>query len=148
MLEVCMIDKGLKVCDFNHFILYAKHQYKRSDDIVADVQKIMSERCGHSVSVSDTWNLCVIAMFKYLPQRDIEDIVHNIFNQNEHDDNVKARPERYLFFTGESNIRRGIGMILSKLSVLSVRAIDNQELVLNIGLPDPKILPLNKVEGF
>jgi hypothetical protein len=123
------------IADFNHLILYSKGWYKHTD-FLEDVRIIMAERCGlgkEHMSNSDIWNLLVHISEKYLRQHERTEIFTSMFSASWIDE-----PSTGMFckWQGQTSWIRPAKMIVSKLQNLTVKD------VLNIGKPDPKILPV------
>ena len=127
----------MEICDFNHLILYAKGWYKRTD-FLKDVRKILAHRCGTEkkyMSNQDIWALLVHASEKYLSEYERIEVMSRMFSGSHVDDNAKVC--NFLKWQGQTSWIRPAKMIVGKLSCLEVKN------VLNLGRPDPKILPLH-----
>ena len=127
-----------KIADFNHLILYAKYWYQRGN-VIEDVKKILAERCAiDQVSDSDMWSMMVMALIAYVPEHRLDDYLTKLF--------VPRQDEKtglFVWFTDICPLERAVKNVLSELCFLSVQD-DEGEILLNLGKPNPKILPLRK----
>lgn len=122
-----------KECDFNHLLLYAKSWYKRSDDVVEDIRKIMAHRAGMEtkfVSDGTLWGLMIHAFLKYVEPRDIERLMEDLFKGPG------------CGFDPVCPLSRAVESMLGKLSIVLVKK-DDGTVLLNLGEPDPAVLPLD-----
>lgn len=127
----------MKECDFNHLILYAKNWYKRSDNMLDDVRKIMAHRCAMDVkymSDHDVWQCCVNALVEHATPNEMERFLGVLFQP----DWEKDKP--LSFFEPVCSLKQAVRKILSILNFLMV--VDGGKVVLELGKPDPAILPL------
>lgn len=149
----------MKVCDYNHLILYAKGHYERGN-LLEDMRKIVAERCAlleEHVSTSDIWHICAAALMKHCDKHVQERVFTALF---------EPRVEETLgFASGPKTVpsivcplERAVRNVLSELCHLVVRELkleagakpmservdSDYEIMLELGRPDPNVLPLNK----
>jgi hypothetical protein len=130
-------DSDEKLADYNHVLLYAKLHYKRSDNIKRDLSIILQHRsCLTEPDESWVWGCMIDCLFKYVPAHTIErELFSNMFRE----EYGYGRPSEV---TSMNNV---LGIMLNLMSRLSVKDGDGNWLPgLNLGEPDPNILPLSK----
>lgn len=115
-------------CDYNHLFLYAKGHYAHSASMVEDVRTILAHRAAvDRISISDgviLENLMEVIRSHGLAYK----ILANIF-----------------FWTTHVSMGRLVELTLAEMSGVRVLRSDGER-VLNIGRPDPAILPLKDTE--
>jgi len=133
----------MKVCDYNHLILYAKGWYERQN-VVEDVRKILAARYLLKLKYMrdrDVWACVVRALEKHCPQsmgRVMSKLFESAFGEEPH----PLCPES----TDVCPLSRAIGYVLTELSILPVK--DNAgKSIIDLGDPDPNVLPLKKALG-
>ena len=130
-----------EIADFNHLILYSKNWYQRGN-VIEDVKKILGERCALLDSVSDEnmWIMLVEALLAYMPDYTrsyaMHEFLRNIFMPRA-DENGKS----LTWFEPNCPLERAVKQVLTILGKLMVFT-DARTVILNLGKPDPKILPL------
>ena len=127
-----------ELADFRHLILYAKGHYERVD-LMNDLDRIFSERCAiNGMSRQDIWMLCGHALEMYAKKHDREEFLREMFKP------MMGVEENALgqWFDESCPLERAIRLVLRVLQRLTV--VEAGEVVLNLGDPDPTILPLSK----
>ena len=124
------------IADYNHLILYAKGWYQKGD-VIKDVKVILGKRCMiDPVSDEDMWAMIVGALTKYANPREMERYLTELFH---------PRPDEKtgtVWFTDTCPLERAVKQVLTILGQLMVFT-DARTVILNLGKPDPKILPLS-----
>lgn len=146
----------MKVNGYQHVFLYAKHWYKRSDDVFADLKKILEHRNG--VEAKHISNGVVVSSLAGIAR----DIISESPNTNEFTEFVNdvhpancwkigytlksrfpnspdALDEEYDYY------KAVVYKILSMISMITVLD-DDGNVILDIGEPDENILPLREIK--
>ena len=131
-----------KLADYNHLILYAKGWYHKGN-VIEDVKKILGERCAiDRVSDENMWGMVASALIMYAKPQELERYIVALFNpiygESRHDDMTGV----FVWFTDTCPLERAIRKALSVLGQLRVIGED-KNVILNLGEPNPKILPLS-----
>ena len=131
----------MKVCDYNHLLLYAKNHYKRNKDVIADVKVILAHRCGlerGKVSDEDTWAMCCHALLTY-DHEHVDRFLGELFKPmfDEHGQPFK-------WFSNTCPLSRAVKLVLIHLSRVRVLDADGNR-ILELGDPDPAILEVSNV---
>ncbi len=132
----------MKTCDYNHLLLYAKNHYERSGDVVQDVKAIVAERCLVDIkhtSDEDVWHVCSHALLEYSHQH-VDQFFNELFKplHGEEDYHVAK------WFSYNCPLSRAINLVLIQLAHIAVLDDDGNK-ILELGDPDPAILPLRNV---
>ena len=113
--------------DWRHFLLYAKNYYRKTETI-SDLLTILSHEMGldpRSVKLRDVYEILAGLFLKYATGDQKREFLMGMFSER---DSVKI---------GD--------VVLQLLRVLSVMRVRDGEIVLiDLGEPDPSVLPLNK----
>lgn len=122
--------------DFNHLILYAKGWYKRGN-LLDDVKIILGERCAidpNYLTQADVWGCCVHALEKYAPE-DVFRFLNDLFTPR----NPKTLDK---WFDPNCPLEQAIQLILDILSRLKIMDVYSRKILIDLGTPDEKLLPL------
>jgi hypothetical protein len=131
----------MKVCDYNHLILYAKGHYKKTDT-VEDVRKILAVRCGISpelIADDELWAMCVMALTTYGSLPAVDRVMQGLFSKTQHEcDDVSelGAPDNVC------PLERAVTIVLRALFLVDVEVAGSTEL--SLGEPDGTILALSK----
>jgi len=114
-----------------HLILFSKHQYGRTDDIVDDLATFMSKWSGVEKSAfteRELMNVMALAFSDCANRYDVHDFIRGI-----------ATPSsRYVLQTEPMNLRQMIESMLGILSCIQVREYDKDGKLYDlIKLPEP-----------
>jgi len=113
--------------EWRHFLFYAKNRYGKTETI-SDLKTILSHETGlnpGSVKLGDVYEILVGLFLKYTTGDQKKDFFMRIFAER---DSVK--------------IGDVILQLIGALSVLKIR--DGERVLIELGEPDPSVLPLNK----
>ena len=116
--------------DYRHVWLYAKGHYER-DDCLEDLKIIIAERCllyPEHVSTEEVFNVLLTITQEHMQKHLYVPMLLEVFGL------------RKLFPNKPHEMEDGIRLLLSNISTISVR--DKGEILIDLGKPDPKILPL------
>lgn len=128
----------MEVCDYNHLILYAKGWYKETN-VLDDVRAIVAQRCAldlEHVSARDAWECVVRAFYLHSRPGDVSRILLDLFKPWPGEKNFTRS-----FWSDTCDVSGAIRRALSTLAQL--RVTDSiGETILELGEPDPAVLPL------
>ena len=113
--------------EWRHFLLYAKNCYRKTETI-SDLLTILSHEMGldpKSVKLRDVYEILAGLFLKYATGDQKKDFFIQMFSER---DSVKL---------GDVVLQ-----LLRVVSVLRVR--DGETVLIDLGEPDPSVLPLNK----
>jgi len=122
----------MKLVDYNHVILYAKHQYVESKSSYNDVRHIIAVRCGledESVSRGHVYNVLLSLLLEY-----------SVDKNNTVNTLLKTFGIKKIWSTDVTNDDTAVDELLHPLSYTTVYDKDGNT-ILNIGEADVKILP-------
>ena len=131
----------MKICDYNHLILYAKKHYKRGD-VIQDVRVILAERCGlevEQVSDDDVWQMAHYALLKY-SYKYIDQFLRELFKPMPDENDYGP----LVWFSDTCPLVRAVRLVLIYLARVKVLDKDHNK-ILELGNPDPAILPLSEL---
>lgn len=130
---------------YRHVWLYAKYWYKRNDDIVIDLRKLVSEYAGikeELVSIDDCFRLLFNALIEATvistrvgSEQFLLDMIVRLWNPL----SVNA--------TKSDNVSEKKLTLLQEMltSLAMVNVLDNNRTkVIDFGVPDPAVLPVEK----
>jgi len=131
-----------KTCDYNHLLLYAKSHYERGD-VIQDVKTILAERCGlksaENVSNEDVWAMSHHALLKYCRDH-IDHFLRELFKPRYGEEDYAD----FRWFSDSCPLSRAVSLVLTHLARVKV-VDDNGNTILELGSPDPSILPLGEM---
>ena len=117
-----------KMNSYRHYYLYAKHHYRRSGDIIADLKRIHSEWCGLKAEDIDEWdiiNVMTTEIYKHMNEYQFGKLISGL---------------EPLHWDGRRDDRPFALRLLEKyLTILALTEVKKIEGAL--GKPDPSILP-------
>jgi len=129
-------------CDYNRLLLYAKGHYIRGTNVIADVKKILAERClvcPNQLSNEGVWHMCHHALLKYCYEH-IDCFLAELFKPR------WTAVQPLVWFDNNCPLERAVHLVLTHLARVRVR--DDNHVFLELGQPDPKILPLKDPERW
>ena len=123
--------KKPKLEDYNHVWLYAKGHYFK-DDRLEDLKVIVGERCAldpQYVNNEEIFRILLTITHRHLREDLYVRMLLEVFGI------------RKLFPNEPHEIKDGIGHLLG--AICQIQIFDDNEMLINIGEADVKILPLN-----
>lgn len=130
----------MELNQYRHFYLYAKGKYQTRANILDDLRIIQADYCGlfpDSVSDRDIIGMLSRISYPHIHEGNFEDLIFRITGNAFHimydfDDRTPTEKAALAFLS-----------ILMFVPVYN----DEKEMLLNLGAPDPDILPLKKKES-
>ena len=130
----------MKICDYDHLLLYAKGWYQRGN-VIEDVKKILGHRCGidpKHMPNRDVWEQLVSAFLEYCDDEcEIGGLLLEMFRP------LAGEGEPLSFWSDLSTFERMIHLILMRLGNVKIIGAEGKA-ILCLGEPDPNILPLSE----
>lgn len=131
--------------EYRHFYLYAKHHYKHSDDIIEDLKHILGQYVGSDIKylhATDIANKLLEITGPHIreSQHHLEAFISDIFHQ--------ADLYRGKLFGPQMPVET-VDLIRAMLSILEFTCVydDQKKVILELGEPDPKVLPIAEKKG-
>lgn len=130
----------------SHFWLYAKHHYKKSDDTLADLKKLVSHRCGIDekyLGFTDVLSVLIDIAYPFIMKnsQQFKTFLDNLcrFSSTNYPfwsyDSVKITPNAML------------DSIVSMMSIVQVKDVEKGIVFIELDEPDYSILPKPDTEG-